>query len=173
MHHDPERDRAALSAVFSACSAQLSRVAGRFVKSSAIVEEVVQDAFLAVWRRLARHRPDNLGAYVVMTVRNVARNRLRRELLEQRTQELAASEGDALLSQHAIDASRPPEVDETIEYVRSVIARLPARVQLTVRLRLYRHLTNAEIAAALGISEKAVEHNMTRAIRALRARWVG
>ena len=44
----------------------------------------------------------------------------------------------------------------------------PRRVQLTVRLRLYRHLTNAEIGAQLGISEKAVEHNMTRAIRALR-----
>lgn len=168
MHHDPERERATLSAVFSACSAQLTRVAARFVKSPAVAEEVVQDARLAVWRRLGSCRPANLQAYVVTAVRNVARNWHRREELERRAHERAALEGDGIVSQYTLEAARSPEVQETIEYMRLVIARLPRRVQLTVRMRLYRHMTNAEIAAELGVSEKAIEGNMTRAIHALR-----
>ncbi len=164
-------DASALEALFHTYYDGLYGCAYRIVRSRAVAEEIVQDVFLRIWARRARWRIDENGAraYLHVAVRNGACRYLRRERLVDRTH--AASDADTVpvgMSEHAGGAEARRDRDELVDAMRTAIATLPARAQLAIRLRVERQLTNAEIAEVMGISAKAVEFNIARAVRALR-----
>lgn len=169
MERDAELDRADLANIFCVYHEQLCLVARGFVSSRALAEEIVQDAFLSVWRRRPQW-PDalDLKGYTFAVVRNVALNRLRRLRVERRWQERAAWRNDGALSQYATEAAHSPDVDEATELLRRVVQQLPKRVRVTIILRLQFQLTNIEIADVMGITLSAVDKNFRRGIRALR-----
>jgi RNA polymerase sigma-70 factor, ECF subfamily len=54
--------------------------------------------------------------------------------------------------------------------VSAAMRELPERCRLVFSMSRHEHLPNAEIAARLGISVSAVEQQMWRALKALRAK---
>lgn len=163
-------NRAALEALFRAQYDRLYGVAYHYVRSRALAEEIVQDAFLHLWtRRSGWGQARDLVRYVAAAVRNRALSHLRRERLEMAWQQRAAGGmEDIVLSQFAQEGAAVPETDGAVERVRTALRELPERTQYTLALRLYRQLTNPEIAEVMGITVKAVERNVARAIQALR-----
>jgi RNA polymerase sigma-70 factor (ECF subfamily) len=164
---------AALEAIFLACYDDLYLTAYRFLTSRALAEEVIQDVFLTMWDRRdrwGRGELRDLKQYLFAAVRNRALSRLRRERLEHTWQQHAvASRHDPGLSAFASAASAEPDDDpELTAQLERAMAALPPRARETLLLRIRRDLTHAEIAATMGITVKAVERNLGRAIRALR-----
>jgi RNA polymerase sigma-70 factor (ECF subfamily) len=170
---DTDEDRAAsrrLGAIFRAHYSELHALVMRYVRTRALSEEIIQDAFLAVWQRRFAWTPEmDLKAYVFQTAHNRALNHLRRDRVEIDWQHLVAERREeGGLSQYTVDAREAADVDEMVELMQRAVRSLPARVQRTIVLRLQFHLTNAEIAEVMGVTVKAVERNITRGLKSLR-----
>jgi len=141
----------------------LVRLACLLVGDLPTSEEVVQDAFVRVHLARGRLRDDDRTlAYLRSAVLNGARSAIRRR--EVRRRPLAA----------APQPGRSPEADAIAgdEHRRMVasLRTLPARQRECLVLRYYLDLSEAEIAAALGISTGSVKTHASRGIAALAAR---
>lgn len=125
------------------------RLAHTLVDTSEQAEEVVQDAFAAVYERY--DRIDNPAAYLRMTVLNRSRRVLRRRMLLRR-QPVPRGEDGEIVFNHVVDAIR----------------RLPHRQRSAIVLRYDLQLTDAEIAETLDVPIGTVKSTLHRAIVALR-----
>ncbi|MDJ0771491.1 MAG: SigE family RNA polymerase sigma factor [Ilumatobacter sp.] len=129
--------------------ARMVRLAFALVDTQQRAEEVVQDAFAAVYERYGRlQHPE---AYLRVTVLNGCRRVLRRRMLSRR-QPVPPTTDDDLGFNHTVDAIR----------------RLPHRQRSAVVLRYDLQLTDAEIADTLGIPIGTVKSTLHRALAALR-----
>jgi RNA polymerase sigma-70 factor (sigma-E family) len=125
------------------------RLAHTLVDTQQRAEEVVQDAFAAIYERYDRiERPD---AYLRVTVLNGCRRVLRRRML-QRAQPIPPGQNGELAFNHVVDAIR----------------RLPHRQRSMVVLRYDLQLTDAEIADTLRVPLGTVKSSLHRALGALR-----
>ena len=126
-------------------------------------EEVVQDSFVAVYRRMRRSAGDavtNAPAYLRQTVVNRSRSVLRH--LKVVAQHPPESPTDA-----------PGADDDLLHGVRrrqviDALARLPRRQREVLVLRHYLDLSEKEIAETLRISTGAVKSHASRGAAALR-----
>jgi RNA polymerase sigma-70 factor (ECF subfamily) len=140
------------------------------VLGPARAEDVVQDAFLALWRHA--HSYDSERSAFVTWFMAVARNRvldaLRRRDVEQRV--LAVEPVDHLLAQMpdpspgAADLVSRRERDD--ELLRAV-ARLPAEQRRAIVLAYFGGLTHIEIAAALDEPLGTVKKRLRLGLRKL------
>lgn len=142
--------------------AELVRLAALLVRSSGEAEEIVQDSFVAMhdkWRRL--REPEKAVGYLRRTVVNRARSSQRHHRVadKHRSPETGVSPSAEL---HALAAeSRAAVID--------ALHRLPTRQREVLVLRYYGNLSEADIAATLGISRGAVKSHASRGMAALRS----
>jgi RNA polymerase sigma-70 factor (sigma-E family) len=66
-------------------------------------------------------------------------------------------------------AAEPPVDSDRLDALRRAVGRLPTRMQAVVLLRYYEDRSEAEIAAALGVSAGTVKSTVSRAMAKLRA----
>ncbi|MGQ0539793.1 MAG: RNA polymerase sigma-70 factor [Gemmatimonadaceae bacterium] len=159
-------DERALEIIFRTYYAGLVGFARRYVKSTEIAEELVQDLFFKVWsRRASLGEIDSLKTYLFRAARNTALNHLRRRKLEHDWLERAVS---VSADEHVVSVSDEATEGELTEAVRAAVDRLPPRCREVFLLSRDGALTYNEIAKALGISIKTVETQMGRALKALR-----
>jgi len=142
----------------------LVRLAGLLLDEPGDCEEVVQDAFVAFHLRRGAVAADRVPAYLRSAVLNAARSRLRRRRVADR------------LGRIRPGSPRTPE-DETIlgdrrARVLAAVRRLPRRQQEVVVLRYWLDLSEADIAASLGISAGSVKTHASRALATV-ARTLG
>jgi RNA polymerase sigma-70 factor (sigma-E family) len=140
---------------------RLVRLAVLLVRDVETAEEVVQDAFVAMhgrWRSL--RDPDKALAYLRQTVVNRARSVLRHRGVQ------ARHTPPVLPDHHGadVDALASERRTAVLEALRS----LPERQREVLALRYYVDLSEADIAAALGISRGAVKSHASRGVAALR-----
>jgi RNA polymerase sigma-70 factor (ECF subfamily) len=148
----------------------LCRYAYRYVASRAIAEELVSDVFLRVWSQ--RERLEVRGrvrAYLYGAVRNLAIDFLRRERVEQRLLLAGGREHPVFGASRSSGVEEQLASEELAAAMQRAVDELPPRARQVFLLRWQRHLTNAQVAASLGIAVKTVEMHMTRALDALRA----
>ena len=130
--------------------AAMVRLAHALVDNRGRAEEVVQDAFAAVYERF--DRLTHPTAYLRTCVLNGCRRAIRRRVMR-RSREFAVVESGAELTyNHVLDAVR----------------RLPHKQRSMIALRYDLQLTDAEIAATLGVPLGTVKSTLHRALTALR-----
>lgn len=130
--------------------ARLVRLAYLLTGSTAIAEELVQEAFLATWNRL--EAADAPAAYVRAAVVNLARRHHRRRRLEERRAPLPP--GPHL----------DPEVDETWQ----ALWQLGDRQRTALVLRFYEDLDVAGVAAAMDCRLGTAKSLIHRGVESLR-----
>lgn len=125
------------------------RLAVAMVDSTAIAEDVVQNAFADVWLRWKRVQ--NPAAYLRVCVLNHCRRELRRR---------------QLLRRHLVIERQAsmPEARLLLDAVR----QLAPRRRAVVVLRYYEDMTEAQIADCLGIKEGTVRATIHQALAQLR-----
>ena len=159
-------DESAFDAIFRAWYAPLVRMAEGMLRDRAVAEEVVQDVMLELWRRRETLAPDGSPqAYLFQATRNRALNHLRHLRVAERGETNAAAE----LTMPA-SADRAVAEGEIESAVRDAIRALPPRCREVFELSRMHGLKYAEIAQTLGVSVKAVEAQMGKALRTLRER---
>jgi RNA polymerase sigma-70 factor (sigma-E family) len=159
----PERDPAVDAVVqelYRAHALTLVRLAHMLVRNRESAEDIVQDAFVRLYRALPRLQDhDQVLPYLRTIVVNGCRSALRgqRRAAPRRVEHEppgASAEAAALLS-------------EDRRAVLAAVARLPRRSREVLVLRYYLDLSDTEIAAALGISRGTVSSTASRAMTAL------
>jgi RNA polymerase sigma-70 factor (sigma-E family) len=141
----------------------LVRLASLLVPDRDRCEELVQEAFVSVWRRRGGQiDPDRLPAYLRSAVLNGARSEVRRVVVRRRNPDPAPG---AAPSAEA-GALAGDETRRVIDALRS----LPARQREVLALRYYLQLSEAEIADQLGISAGSVKTHAHRGLAALASR---
>jgi RNA polymerase sigma-70 factor (sigma-E family) len=141
----------------------LVKLASLLVDDVGECEELVQDAFVRVFRGGAALRePDRAPAYLRSAVLNGARSHLRRR--EVRRRHLVAVPDPAPSAEARAVAS-----DEA-RRVLAALRSLPDRQREVLTLRFYLDLSEAEIAETLGISTGSVKTHAHRGMAALASR---
>jgi RNA polymerase sigma-70 factor (sigma-E family) len=151
---------AAVTELYADHALGLVRLAVLLVGDRASAEDIVQDAFLGLYRRWDR-LPDTSAplAYVRASVVNGCRTALRRRSRARRVGNFTeppaeSAEAVALLS-------------EEQRAVAGALRRLPERQREALMLRYYLDLSEAEIATAMGISRGTVKSATSRALAAV------
>lgn len=164
--------RRAITAVWRIESARIVGGLVRLVRDVGLAEDLAQEAFIrALERWPTTGIPDNPGAWLMTTAKNLAMDRLRRRQMRRRKhgeieRELARDAGEAV--SYLDDAADEDVGDDLLRLV--LIACHPilskdARVALT--LRLLGGLGTDEIARAFLVSESTVAQRVVRAKRTL------
>ncbi|HET6166977.1 MAG TPA: SigE family RNA polymerase sigma factor [Marmoricola sp.] len=153
---------AALEQLYVAHYSGLVRMAVLLLRDQALAEDVVQDAFVAVHGRWHRIDPDRASAYLRRAVVNRSRSALRHRTVVARHRPTPPPD--------AAPADVPVLAAERRTAVLDALAELPARQREVLVLRHYLDLSEADIAATLGISRGAVKSHASRAAASLRAR---
>jgi RNA polymerase sigma-70 factor (sigma-E family) len=153
---------AAIADLFRTQRLGLVRLALLLVDDKETAEDVVQDAFTALHRRWSSlSNPDAALPYLRVSVVNGSRSVLRRRrTVRSRWLEPPGTAEPADTSTMLADEHRR---------VLMALNRLPQRQREVLVLRYWSELTEAEIAAALGISVGAVKSSASRGRDAIAA----
>lgn len=166
-----EGDVDAFDALFRQWYPAVVRVAERIVRETALAEELAQEVFLGLWRR--RESLDANGtpqSYLFQAVRNRALNHLRHNAVERKGAVIIP-----LLVEPVPAADEHVTAHDLAAAINSAVAALPPRCREVFQMSRDRGLRYSEIADTLGITVKAVEANMGRALKLLRVRlapWI-
>ena len=140
----------------------LVRLAAMLVRDTPTAEEVVQDAFVAMhggWHRL--EDTEKALAYLRQAVVNKSRSVLRHRAVVEKN--LQSAPPDMPSAEHGAFAML--ERSEVVKALRN----LPERQREAIVLRYYADLSEADMAATMGISRGAVKSHTARGMAALRA----
>lgn len=145
---------------------RLTRMALLLVGDQPSAEDVVQDAFLGLFRGLGRlNDPSRAAAYLRISVLNGCRSVLR-------ARKRARLRGAATDDQAVWSAESAALAGEDRREVLRAVTQLPRRQREVLVLRYFFGLSDSEIAADLRVSRGTVASTASRALAAL-AREVG
>ena len=155
-------DNAARRELYETYGSRLLALCRRYARDAAEAEDLMQDAFVKIFRVIGRFRwtrPGSLYSWMARVALNLAfdsarkRRRLGRELVE--VENLA--EGPAEEPGYEETLSVPTEV------IQAMIAALPDGYRTVFTLYCIDELSHKEIAALLGIREKSSSASLARA----------
>ena len=144
------------------------RMAALVVGDPTEAEDVTQDAFVKAYRNLHRFTPGRpFRPWLLTIVRNESRNRRRRRgrqtQLALRVATDPVSEGAAPSSETGVIA------EESRRRLLEAVNGLPESYRLAISCRYLLELSEAETAAALGVSAGTVKSRTARGLQRLRA----
>lgn len=138
----------------------LVRLAALLLDQREAAEEVVQDAYLELYRNAERiTKRSSADAYLRSIVLNLARSRMRRRMVAKKHPPSPQPDppgADARIT-----------VSEDTTEVLDALRALPRRQRECLALRFYEEMTEEKIADALGISRSSVKTHMRRGLAAL------
>jgi RNA polymerase sigma-70 factor (ECF subfamily) len=151
--------------LFRQCYAPLVRYSTRIAGSKEAGEEIVQDLFYTIWKD-RESLPDihSLNSYLYAGIRNRSIQYCEHEAIVRHHREVA-------LAGIYPDAPSPQEEMEYAEFgamITRTLESLPERRRKIFGMHRIEGLKYSEIAAALSLSVKTIEAEMTKAISTLR-----
>ena len=137
---------------------RLLRLCTMNLRDASLAQDAVQDTFMKAFRQFHRFRGDaDPLTWLTAIAMNVCRDYRRTAWFRHVDRRV---EADALPS-----AADFPVPDSTV--LRAVTA-LPPRYREVILLRYYQDMKQKDVAAALGVSERAVRQRLTKANQILR-----
>ncbi|GGQ05501.1 RNA polymerase sigma factor [Streptomyces roseolilacinus] len=157
----PERARPTVTELYHAHRLSLVRMAVLLVDDQSTAEDVVQDAFVALYKRHGERLDDvdNALGYLRTSVVNAARSVLRRRRTAR-----------AYVPPHEADAASAEDqalLGDEHRRVLDALRGLTPRQREVLVLRYWSDLSEARIAETLGLSRGAVKSTASRALDAL------
>jgi RNA polymerase sigma-70 factor (ECF subfamily) len=150
--------------------AQQTRLMGQalaFCGDTQLAQDLVQETMIAAWKSLRRYD----GSCRFFTWLYVILLRQHRRSLRWFARRLPLPTADqiAFAERHAGTTAHDDATDAAeSELLRAMVDALPARHREVIRLRFYQDASEAEIAAALGISQGTVKSRLHHALDKLR-----
>lgn len=125
-------------------------------------EDVAQDAFVKLWETREKIDKSSLKAYVFTIANNLMINKLKREQLKFKFLNYSEQRNDNVTPEYLI------EMQEFDQKLQAVLAKIPEGAREVFLMNRIDGLKYREIAEMLGLSMKAVEKRMSRALSILR-----
>jgi RNA polymerase sigma-70 factor (ECF subfamily) len=158
-----EMDTGAFASLYDRYSRLAFGLAYRMLSDPAAAEDVVQEAFLAVWRQAATFQPAKSAArtWVLSIVHHRAIDRLRRSDVDlEGVHDLA---DDSMDVEHQVDASLDAAK------VHKALTALPAEQQEAIQLAYFGGLSHSEIARTLNLPTGTVKGRLRIGLHKMRA----
>jgi RNA polymerase sigma-70 factor (ECF subfamily) len=159
-------ESSAFDSIFREWYPRLVLIADRIVGERQVAEDLAQEVFLELWRRReSLSLETTVHAYLLQSVRNRSLNYLRHVQVRRRSApEVVEMSG----------SSQPADADavagELALAIQDAMQSLTPRCREVFQLSREQGLKYSEIATTLGVSVKAVEAQMGKALRVLRER---
>ena len=153
----------AFDTIFRKYYALMSSLAHSFVKDPLVADSLVEDCFVKLWeKRTDLSDVQKLGAYLFSIVRNYCIDYLRKEKsLKNLYKNLPAS----MEENNTMDQVLANDFEDKLLIA---LNKLPERCRIAFIYNRFENLKYADIALKMGITEKAVEANIGRALKYLR-----
>ncbi len=136
-----------------------------FVKSKDDAREIVQDVFVAIWKKRETLTFDaSLRAYLFKATKNKCLSFLQKKRISTVKNDLSDFQ-DKLIH----DAEAEHDAAEIRAIIFQEVNKLPPKCKQIFLLSRQKGLSNKEIAQKLDLSTKTVENQMTIALKKLRA----
>jgi RNA polymerase sigma-70 factor, ECF subfamily len=165
-------DREALGKLYDRYSRPLYAAVLRILNDAREAEDIVHDAFVALWEKAADFQPDRGTAFswVLTLTRNRAidRVRSRKRRGELLGQSVPADLGYDEAGPHDSDGADTLWVQEKATTVRAAVAQLPPEQRTALELAYFGGLTQQEIAQKLSQPLGTVKARMRRGLLKLR-----
>lgn len=150
-----------MEAIFREYYPYVSTVVYRILDDSGSAEDIAQEVFLTIWKKRDSFEiKSSLKAYLGRAARNKALNHIRDNRVK--------TDGSEELPDVPDFGSRPQHDMEGVELrkrVKQLIDMLPERCRYVFVLSRFENLTYKEIAAQMGIAEKTVENQISKALK--------
>src|SRR5262245_31973383 len=169
-----EGDEMAFRNLFRRYSPAAKGLAVRVVRQPSMAEEIVQEAFLALWRDPSAYREErgSVRAWLLSTVHHRAVDAVRREEAHRRRARTAEPE---TLVEPDVSEAVVEEADlvDTRDRVRSALGSIPADQRQVLELMYFEGKTQSAIAEELGIPLGTVKSRTLLGMRRLRGMLLG
>lgn len=137
----------------------------RRLRKAELAEEIVQDLFTSIWlNRKKIHIHSSVAAYLFTSVRYLVISSIQKEMVRKNYKEFYQG--------HFKDYDNSTETriafNELQDQIENHVRLLPERCRYIYELSRKEFKTNKEIADLLGISEKTVENQLTKALSRLK-----
>lgn len=154
-------DAAAFALLYDRYWLKVYNFANLYITSSFEISEAVQDVFLKVWEsRRFLEAEKNFDGLLFMITRNVIFNYSRRYFNEQNFK-MTVLRG----INNFYDMEEELEVADLKNYIDKLIEQLPPHRQRIFRMSREQHMPNKEIAKQCAVTEKAVQRQITLALK--------
>ena len=161
-------DARAFEVVFDRHAGPAFSLAYRMCGRRALAEEIVQEAFMSLWRSTARYdrARGSVRSWVLRVVRNRSIDTFRRELSSARHHVSDDGITDALVARERTE----DEVERRSEarLVRTALDGLPPDQRQVIELAYFGGFSQSQIAEALGLPAGTVKGRMRLALSKLR-----
>lgn len=157
-----EGSEEAFAAIYDRYWKILLGLAYKHTRDKMLAEEIVQEVFVSLWRRRTEVKIDALSSYLATAVKFTTFKQIQRTRRQEEIRDTVLPVDGKQLDEEYIDARFLQE------YINGLVEKLPEKCQLIFRLSREEHKTNKEISSALNVTEKAVEAQITRALKTLR-----
>lgn len=136
------------------------------IKEEAETEELVQDIFLKIWEKRKELQPElSFKSYLFTIALNAAKKYYRKKLLNDKYKQELAIE----LSRDTTQDLSVLEYQNLLDYIDTIINKLPVARREIFILSKKDGLKNSEIAQKLNISEQTVKNQLVTALKFLKA----
>ena len=125
-------------------------------------EELVQDIFTGLWNNRGKVQIQCLQVYLHTAVRYRVIDFIHREMIRK----AAMGQREPVISDNCTEED--VLLDDLNGALQKEISKLPTRCQLVFKLSRENNLSIKQVAHELGISEKTVENQLTKALKLLR-----
>lgn len=168
-------DIGSFEALYDKYSSALLSFSYNYIRNRSMVEDVVQDSFLAIWQQRERLPEDvNIQNYLFTIVRNKSIARLR-EMIKARNKSIDELTQTDFFLQRKLSSLEDMEssiidVENIKRTIDDIFESLPPIYQEVFSLSRHQNMSYNDIALELGISVKAVEKRMTKVLKIFRDR---
>ncbi len=168
----PRLDKNTFERLYYRYGLRLEAYARKFLKDPSSSKDAIQDVFVRFWEKYQGKSSDAWAPVLFAMVRNKCIDSLRR-LVSKRSMtvpQVSMTREEEVLFNRAFTADTDEGLllEELDAAIKAVTDSLTPRCREIFQLSRVQGLSNKEIALKLGITEKAVEKNITSALKAFR-----
>jgi RNA polymerase sigma factor (sigma-70 family) len=165
-------DDRAFRELFARYASVAHALAFRLVRQAQLAEEIVQEAFLAIWRSPERYDRSrgSVRAWLMGTVHHRAVDAVRREQAQRRRSEHASTLGAGVEEDPSNDVVAAIDLPRERSLVRKALAELPEEQRDVIRRMYFEGQSQSQIAERTGLPLGTVKSRTLLAMRRLRAR---
>jgi RNA polymerase sigma factor (sigma-70 family) len=168
-------DEDAFRGLFHRYAPSAKALAQRVVRQSHLAEEIVQEAFMAVWKNPAAYDGErgSVKSWLMGMVHHRAVDLVRREEAHRRRAEAAIPEALEEQTDHADEVVHHLNLPEERRIVRAALAELSTEQREVLEMMYFDGLSQSQIAAATGIPLGTVKSRTLLGMRRMRDALTG
>ena len=164
-------DEGAFRELFARYTAVSHALAFRLVRQAQVAEEIVQEAFLAVWRTPERYDParGSVRSWLMGTVHHRAVDAVRREQAQRRRTDQAAALAPRIAEDPIDDVVSALDLPRERRLVQKALAGLPDEQRDVIQRMYFDGMSQSQIAERTGLPLGTVKSRTLLAMRRLRS----